>query len=80
MTTYPTVDLDKSQYRAVIGSCSSEIPAIVLDGVHDTFEAAQARAKRVAAAMIAAGEMGRVGRVGFSGIRPAGMPRNARVQ
>lgn len=76
MANYPTVDTDISGYRAVIQYQPTDCGAVALPGWHDSYDAALARAERVAEAMIKAGESGCRGVVGYSGIRPVGMQRN----
>lgn len=75
---YPDLDPEISRYHAGIVYTDG---AIRLDfpGSHDSFADAKARASRLCAALIAAGEMGIRPRVGYSGERPADFPRNGVV-
>ena len=77
--THPMVDTEVSGYRAVVKYQPRRDGFVVLPGWHDTYEAALSRARKVAAAMLAAGEMGVSGAVYYSGVRPAGMQRGLRV-
>lgn len=76
---HPMVDTEVSGYRAVVEYQPSDAGFVVLPGWHDSYEAALTRSRKVAAAMLAAGEMGVSGAVYYSGVRPAGMQRNLRV-
>jgi hypothetical protein len=74
---FPDVDAAVGGYAAEIRDTSNlEIKSMRLPGVHDSFAQARARARRAAAALVAAGESGLVGWVAYTGERPAGFPHN----
>ena len=75
MTTYPTVDADVSGYTAMV-AFDADGASVTFPGRHLDYAAAAARARKLASAIRAAGEMGCQAQVGFSGERPAGFPRN----
>ena len=76
MPAFPDVDGEAAGYIASIryDSGDGSIPLIRLPGWHLAFSDAQTRARRVAAAMLSAGETGLCAHVAFGGIRPAGFP------
>ncbi len=76
---HPDVDTDVSGYRAVVTYSPSDAGRLVLPGWHDSYASAEARATKVAKAMAGAGESGAQASVGWSGQRPAGMPKNAKA-
>jgi hypothetical protein len=75
MTDYPTVDADVSGYTAAV-AFDADGATVVFPGRHLDYAAAAARARKLASAIRAAGEMGCRAKVGWVGERPAGFPRN----
>lgn len=71
----PELDPDTSGYTAGV-QYKDGATCIRFPGVHTSALAAAERAHKISGALMAAGEMGQAGHVGWSGERPAGMPRN----
>ena len=74
---YPDLDADgPSVYRAGVRYAIEGQPALAFPGGHLSFAAAAEKARKLCAALRAAGEVGVSPHVGVSGERPAGFPRN----
>lgn len=72
---YPITDLNVSAYTAGIVYVDGA-RTIRFDGVHQDFSTARDRSRKIAQALVAAGEVGIKAHVGFTGERPEGFPRN----